>query len=556
MFSFGLHAWDIAVIAIYFLAVIVIGSLASKRVKDTTDFFLGGRRFGKILSVAQSFGTGTNVAQLILVAGAAYQLGMAGIWYQWYWLFLTPFFWLIAPIYRRLRYVTMADFFENRFGLVLGRSYTVLGLIYIIVNSGMMLKSVAITIEGVTSGAIPQSISIYLVAALIMIYGISGGLVAAAVTDLVQGLLMIVFSLILVPFAISHFGGLSTLHLELSPDMFRLFASEEVTPFFLIATIANGLVSVVVYPHHMAMLGSARNEQTARVGWVGGMLIKRVIIVGWVFTGIFCAALFPGMAEANRELAFGLFVRQFIPVGLLGFVVAALLAAVMSTCDAFMISGAALVMKNLPLPGKVNAWKSVHSLLSARLITLFVLGCSVLFALYIPTLVEGQKVLWRVMALFGVPFWLGLLWRRANATGATASIISALAVIFLTGHTWGLGLNWPIEKQIALYLPVEFLAMILGSIWRPGQTENVEMKFWQRLYPKTNLMGDAPCANDMVRTSDYREKKISVSGLLLLDIFRIKPRQWRTYRSEFLMFGMISVVVALLVLFLKILMIA
>ncbi|NOY57605.1 MAG: sodium:solute symporter family protein, partial [Calditrichaeota bacterium] len=541
MFFYGLHALDIAVIALYFIGIIFIGSLAGRRVKNTTDFFLGGRRFGKMLSIAQTFGTGTNVAQLILVAGAAFQLGISGIWYQWYWLFLTPFFWLIAPIYRRLRYVTMADFFENRFGPVLGKSYTILGLVYIVINSGMMLKSVAITVEGVTSGAISQGASIYLVAALVMIYGISGGLIAAAITDVVQGVLTIVFSLILVPLVIAHSGGLSTLHLELSQDMFRLFASEEVTPFFLIATIANGLVSVVVYPHHMAMLGSARNEQTARIGWVGGMLIKRVVIVGWVFTGLFCAALFPGLVETNRELAFGLFVRQFIPAGLLGFVVAALLAAVMSTCDAFMIAGAALFTRNLPMPARMQAWKARHSLLSARMFTLLVLACSVFFALSIPTLVEGQKVLWRVMALFGVPFWLGLLWRRANAAGAIASIVSALAVILLTGHTWGLGLNWPIEKQIVFYLPAGFLAMILGSVWSSKQTKDVEKNFWQRL-----------CASPSSTDTSVKPSN-SLTGLFLLDVWRVGIFKWQKYKSELSIFMLIGGIVLLLVFILKLL---
>lgn len=556
MLFLGLHAWDVVVIALYFIGIIFIGSLASRRVKNTTDFFLGGRRFGKMLSIAQSFGTGTNVAQLILVAGAAFQLGLSGIWYQWYWLFLTPFFWLIAPIYRRLRYVTMADFFENRFGPVLGKSYTLLGLTYIVVNSGMMLKSVAITVEGVTSGTISQDVSIYLVAALVMIYGISGGLIAAAVTDVVQGLLTIVFSLILVPLAISHFGGLHALHQHLSPDMFRLFASEEVTPFFLIATTANGLVSVVVYPHHMAMLGSAKDEQTARIGWVGGMLIKRFITIGWVFIGVFCAILFPWLVSGSRDLAFGLFIRQLIPVGLLGFVVAALLAAVMSTCDAFMISGAALVMKNLPVPEKVNAWKGMHSLLSARLVTLFVLGCSVLFALYIPSLVEGQKVLWRAMALFGVPFWMGLLWRRANAAGAMASIISALAVIFITGHTWGLGLNWPIEKQIVLYLPVGFLAMVFGSVWLPGQIKNVEKNFWLRLYPLTNLNLVASRESSRKRAAGDVHKSARQSGLLLLDVFHIPGNQWKKYTRELFAFVLLCVIVVLLVVLLKLLAIA
>ena len=239
--------------------------------------------------------------------------------------------------------------------------------------------------------------------------------------------------------------------------------------------------------------------------------------------------------------------RQFIPAGLLGFVVAALLAAVMSTCDAFMISGAALVMKNLPLPGKIDAWKNAHSLLSARLITLFVLGCSVFFALDIPTLVEGQKVLWRVMALFGVPFWLGLLWRRANAMGAVAGILSAIFVIFLTGDLWGHGLNWPIEKQIALYLPAGFLAMILGSVLSSKQTKDVEKNFWQRLQASTSS------SYTSAGVDASRTLASGLTGLFLLDVWRVAIFKWQRYKSELLIFLLIGGIGLLLVLILKLL---
>ena len=229
----GFGVWDFIVIIVFFVVVLTIGSLAFKKVRTIDDFYLGGRRFGKLLSIAQSFGTGTNAAQLILVAGASYQLGIAGIWYQWYWLFLTPFFWLLAPVYRRMGYVTLADFFQERYGDRVGRSYALVGLLYIIINSGLMLKSIGITIEAITDGKVPFATSIITVSTMIVIYGLTGGLFAAALTDLIQGVITIIFSFIIVPFALARIGGFSALHQQLPANMFDMFAISEVTPFFL-----------------------------------------------------------------------------------------------------------------------------------------------------------------------------------------------------------------------------------------------------------------------------------------------------------------------------------
>ncbi len=506
----GFGVWDFIVIIVFFVVVLTIGSLAFKKVRTIDDFYLGGRRFGKLLSIAQSFGTGTNAAQLILVAGASYQLGIAGIWYQWYWLFLTPFFWLLAPVYRRMGYVTLADFFQERYGDRVGRSYALVGLLYIIINSGLMLKSIGITIEAITDGKVPFATSIITVSTMIVIYGLTGGLFAAALTDLIQGVITIIFSFIIVPFALARIGGFSALHQQLPANMFDMFAISEVTPFFLIATTINGFVAMAVYPHHMAMMGSAKDELTARIGWVGGTFIKRFITIGWVFTGIFCAVLFPGLGVAERDMAFGLIIKEFIPAGLLGFMIAALLASIMSSCDAYMLSGAALVTQNL---SPLFRSEKLKSLLGARIFSIIVLGCSVLFAFFIPSLTDGLKILWRVMALFGIAFWAGILWPKANATGAVASIFSAFFVIMVTGDINGFGLHWSIEKQISAYLPIGLIAMIIGSHFTNRASQN-KLK-------------------DKVPKSLIVDSVSGRTGLLLLDIFNTKlEKLWSLYKID------------------------
>ena len=87
---FGLHALDFATLALYLLGIMIAGIWVARRVKNTGDYFMGGRRFGKAFMIMHAFGTGTHTDQAVTVAGASYKLGMAGIWYQWLYLFVLP----------------------------------------------------------------------------------------------------------------------------------------------------------------------------------------------------------------------------------------------------------------------------------------------------------------------------------------------------------------------------------------------------------------------------------------------------------------------------------
>jgi len=71
---------DLWIVALYLLGITVLGLYASRRVRDSTSFFIGGRRFGKLLMLAQSLGSGTHADQATGVMGACYSIGLSGIW--------------------------------------------------------------------------------------------------------------------------------------------------------------------------------------------------------------------------------------------------------------------------------------------------------------------------------------------------------------------------------------------------------------------------------------------------------------------------------------------
>jgi hypothetical protein len=129
----GLGTLDWIVLSIYFLVVLAIGIWSYTKVKNMSDFFMGGRRFGKIFMMFFAFGSGTSSEQAVGVVAGTWRAGLAGIWWQFLWLWATPFYWIVAPVLRRMRALTTSDFFEARYGPATATLYSAFGIITSIV---------------------------------------------------------------------------------------------------------------------------------------------------------------------------------------------------------------------------------------------------------------------------------------------------------------------------------------------------------------------------------------------------------------------------------------
>src|SRR3990170_4857411 len=126
-----MHWLDFSVIVLYMLAVAGIGVWTARTIRSTEDFFLGGRKFGKLFSVFLQFGAGTSSDMPVSVARESFRNGMSGVWAVLLWLFITPIYWIIGPWYRRMRLVTIGDFFSERFqSRALGAAYAAFSVFY------------------------------------------------------------------------------------------------------------------------------------------------------------------------------------------------------------------------------------------------------------------------------------------------------------------------------------------------------------------------------------------------------------------------------------------
>ena len=485
---FGLHWIDVSIIVAYIITVLVIGKIFSHGVKGEKDFFLGGRSLGRWLQFFLSFGNMTDPGQATTTASSVYRQGAGGAWLALITLFLTPYYWFMNVWFRRVRLTTMADLFSDRFGSrFLATLYAVTMLMIAVVGviaggNVMALKTLqplmvkdplVYTVTERTmvkeyhefidlrtqrqSGelaavqetrystlrdyyqrgelqpyvtylnpAIFYLVSTSLVAVFIML----GGLKASAVVDAVQAILVVLISVILIPFGLWRLGGPTALHEKVPDVMFNLFGGDiasEYTWYSICALLLVQLIGIAGSQANMTISGSAKDEMAARLGAVTGGFSKRFVTIAWAYCGLIAFALFgPGLPDPDQ--AWGLLTRELLPVGLIGIMITGILGGKIAVLGAQSVVLSGLLVKNLYeplLPGRSDA----HYMVVARLAVPALLGAGVIVGLFLNSVIVILKFMIVLLLVWGVPITVLFLWRRVTQTAVVVQVFATILLI-------------------------------------------------------------------------------------------------------------------------------
>jgi Na+/proline symporter len=560
----SLATLDWIILAAYLAIITVIGLIVGYRVRHTGEYFLGGRRFGPWLMMGQSFGVGTHAEMPVALAGAVYSLGASAIWFQWKNLFATPFYWIMAPVFRRIRRTTMAELTEDRYGPWMGGIYIVFAVCFFIISTGSMLKGAAKVISQATGGGVGVNEIVVAMTVMFILYSFVGGLVAAAWTDLFQGVLIIVLSFMLVPLGWSIVGGLDGMQASLDPFRFSLATPSGIGPWMIVMLTINGLIGIMAQPHMLATVGTGKDERTCRIGMLFGNMIKRVCTVGWAAVGLIVAAMIAqghgGGSLADPEDAFGFACRQLLFPGALGLMIASILAANMSTCSAFLVDSGALFTEGLYrrrlAPGRADS----HYLWVGRISGLAITLLGVLYAVFLIKSVLYTFLLTETMATFvGISLLGGILWPRANRWGALASLIAAFVTNFVLYYVTGQRLDHWDPNVFLAALAAGVAALVAVSVLTSPEPAGELTSFYDRL--RTSSDTDAPreiehpmhssaasvagergrpeflgASAPAGRTAAVAVERRQDSPLLLVNLLRLRQgsggRGWRAYRED------------------------
>jgi Na+/proline symporter len=389
-----------------------------------------------------------------------------------------------------------------------------------------MLKGAGKVISQATGGAIDVNEIVVVMTVLFILYSFVGGLVAAAWTDLFQGVLIIVLSFMLIPLGWHVVGGLDGMRQSLEPFWFSLATPSGITPWVIVMLTINGLVGIMAQPHQLAAVGTGRDERTCRVGMLFGNFVKRVCTVGWAIVGLIVAAMLAqGHGSAamlgDPENAFGFACRQLLFPGALGLLISSVLAANMSTCSAFLVDSGALFTEGLYRRRLVPNRPDAHYLWVGRLSGFAITMLGVLYAVFLIRSVLYTFLLTETLATFvGISVLGGIVWRRANRWGALASLVSSLAANFILYYVTGQRLDYWDPNVFLVALLVGIVALVFVSlVTRPEPAGSID-PFYERL--------DTP--------SDQGAAGVPDRPLLLVNLLRpghgARGRGWRAYTED------------------------
>lgn len=167
---------------------------------------------------------------------------------------ITPFYWLIAPWCRRSEKTTVGEIVQHRYGNNMRLVYTIFAIAYFVLSQGAMLQGAAKVIAIATGNIISQTGVVLVMTWAFILYSLFGGLVASAYLNLLKASMIVVRSLMLIPFCIHEFGGYSGIHESLPPEYFTLVSAKSGIGISTILMLAiNGIVGITAQPHILSV---------------------------------------------------------------------------------------------------------------------------------------------------------------------------------------------------------------------------------------------------------------------------------------------------------------
>lgn len=434
----------LAIIVIYLLISLGIGLWANKFNKGMTDYILAGRRLGLWLAtfaIAASYFGGGYVMGL---AESAYQDGLVVWWFGiggGVGLILTGF---LARKVRAMNIYSIPDYLGNRYG---GKLFRPLVAVLIFVTFTGILASQILATKGVLSiVGLGTNEATVIVAIVFIAYAAVGGLWAATLTDFVQLIIAavgIIVAFVAVLLRLQDMGGFfSAIQVNLGDIDFQSFFSVIGTGewsyiiWLAIPMLLTTLAGADIYQRILA----SKDAKTAQWAcWLGGVIII-VLTIFPALLGMSAHAFFPNLADASTALPN--VVNHVLPPILTGLVMAAILAAIMSTATSLLTVGASNIAYDL-MAKTIYRDKAVDEkrLLPISRVALIIMGAlGIIVAIYssgIITLINNVLIL-NTGGLV-VPVVGGILWKRANLKAGLSAFFTGIvgAVLSLSGVKFG-----------------------------------------------------------------------------------------------------------------------
>jgi len=432
--------WTLVAFSAYLVVVVGLGLYASRMSSaGVTEFFLGGRRLGRLVVALSAVVSGRSAWLLLGFAGMAWSLGVQALWAAVGYVAVEGVLFLsfalrLRRFSERYDVLTIPDFFAVRFrdGGALRVLTVCVILVFLVLYVGAQLLSGGKTLA--PSFGIEPSMAVAITAAVVLVYTVLGGFLAVSLTDMVQAFVMIAGLVALPIIAIVDVGGFGALFERLGgidptlPDPGALAIGA------LIGFLGIGLGSPG-QPHIVARYMAIEDPSQLRWAAVVGTAWNAVMATGALFVGLCGRIAYPLASDlpgGDKEQIYLVLAGDALPPVLFGIIVASVFAAIMSTADSQILVCASSVVRDLleALVRKGRPLPADRAVRMSRLVVILI----VVLALGLGYLAQ-KSIFWLVLlawaglgAALGPVTILALYWRGTTRAGALAGVAAGTLV--------------------------------------------------------------------------------------------------------------------------------
>lgn len=429
--------WGVVTPLLLLLAIVFVVGMWSSRKLDKeegflSDYFLGSREFGGLLLAMTMVATYASASSFLGGPGAAYSIG-----FGWVLLAMTQvatgYFVLLilgkkfAIVARRYNAITFIDFLKERYqstAVVLLSAVSIIVFLF----SAMAAQWVggAYLIQSITGVSYFAALFIFTIA--VLLYVIVGGFRAVVVTDAIQGIIMLVGTLLLLIGVIIAGGGLSNLFADLTainPNLISPFGADgNLTAAYVSSYWILVGVGVVALPQIAVRAMSYKDSKSMHRAIMIGTVVVGTIMLSMHLIGVFALPIMPGIEVADQVIP--LIALEVLPPWLAGILLAAPLAAIMSTVDSLLLMVSSSVVNDV----YINYIKPNASIKQVKRVSMGVTAVVGIVAFLLAISPPDLLIFLNLFAIGGLesafmwPMILGLYWKYANKSGALASMVT------------------------------------------------------------------------------------------------------------------------------------
>lgn len=458
---------------IILLAFFIIGIWASKPLAKSNsflqDYFLGDRQLGGFILAMTMVATYGSASSFIGGPGIAYTQGLGWVLLSMAQLATGYFVLMIlgkkfAIVARKYKAITLVDFLKERYQskwVVLLSAFSI--IIFLFSSMGAQWVGGGVLIESLTGMSYTTSLFIFALSAIV--YVILGGFRAVALTDVLQGVVMFVGTLTLLIATIIAGGGIDNIIADLTaenPNLITPYGFDGgLKPLYVSSFWILVGIGVVGLPQITVRAMSYKNSKAMHQAIIVSTIVVGFIMLGMHLIGVFARPILPGIEKGDTVMP--LLAMEVLPPWLAGVVLAAPMAAIMSTVNALLLLVSSAIVKDV-YSNYIKPDASEKTIKNISLIVTTVIGILV----FIMALSPPDFIIWLNLFAFGGleaafiwPVVLGLYWQKGNKYGAVFSMIIGVGsyILFDSFYPNAFGMH-----TVTLPILLSLVAYVVGSL--------------------------------------------------------------------------------------------